>query len=54
MPDKLTKAQALDIFGQLAAQFRGTPAEHATIKAAYDTLAALPEAPATPTVPSPL
>ena len=56
MPPALTKAQALEIFVQLANAFRATPSEHETIRAAYATLAALPEpAPATVTaaVPTP-
>lgn len=47
MPPTLTKAQALEIFVRLAAQFHATPAEHVTIKHAYDVLAALVE-PAAP------
>lgn len=39
----MTKKTALEIFAQIAGQFRATPQEHATIKAAYDLLASLPE-----------
>ena len=43
----MTKKTALEIFAQIAGQFRATPQEHATIKAAYDLLASLPEPTAT-------
>jgi hypothetical protein len=43
----MTKKNALEIFAQIAGQFRATPQEHATIKAAYDLLASLPEPTAT-------
>ena len=39
----MNKKQALEIFAQIASQTRATPQEHATIKAAYDLLASLPE-----------
>ena len=39
----MTKKTALEIFAQIAGQFRATPQEHATIKAAFDLLASLPE-----------
>jgi len=43
----MTKKTALEIFAQIAGQFRATPQEHATIKAAFDLLASLPEPTAT-------
>jgi len=43
----MTKKNALEIFAQIAGQFRATPQEHATIKAAFDLLASLPEPTAT-------
>ena len=43
----MTKKPALEIFAQIAGQTRATPAENATIKAAYDLLASLVEPTAT-------
>jgi hypothetical protein len=43
----MTKKTALEIFELIAGQFRATPQEHATIKAAFDLLASLPEPTAT-------
>lgn len=39
----MTKAQALEIFAQLAEAFRGTPQEHRMIQEAMRVLAPVPE-----------
>lgn len=48
----MTKEQALNIFAQLAAQFRATPEEHQVVKQAFAVLAADTK-PTEPTAPAP-